>query len=852
MRYLVITLLFAAAVFAASEPEVYYLDNGMQVALIENHAAPVIASSIVVHTGLRDEPLEIVGASHFLEHLLFNGTTTRTQEQLYEEIDRLGAYNNAHTGENFTNFVILADKEKFAQALEIQADMVFNSTIPSAKFDKEKGIVSEEIGQSYDQSSYMADVHFASRFYRGTPYAFQVLGTKQSIKNMPRSEVWDYYKSHYIPNNMTVMITGDFTRQEIKPIVEKYLGAAVPGKLPCRPAYHPGWNEAPGIAKITFNYEKTKSIYLRTGMLVPGRAVKEYYSAEVLRHFLAKKLDKTLTGGEKQLVQSFSLDYFSDRDFGAFVLGAQLNSEENIRPVIDSFVQALNEMGKKPVSPDDIKSYVITERSQSLFDSERPHFWAMMKSYLLGFDDFEFVINYYDKLGSVTPEEVKNLADNLSKNAAIVPSVVLPYPTKTDTTKSETSNELYDKKLANGIEIVVVPGSGSGVFAAHLLFKGRSLREPAGKTGLTNFLHNMLVKGAGNMDEEALQAAMDKLGMKVEVTDNPFVPFDDYWTSPEFSFVRMQVPEENWKEALNLLAEIIKNPRLTSENLEQVQGELIGGAARSGESASSKSRMLFNKKLLGENVLAKDVSGNMRTLGGITLDDVKNYYKEYFAADNLIISVVSEAPAQEIAGKIETLFGSMKPAGIVAPASPLPAFEPGEFREKLGKKQSSIRIGYLLENIPEEDRAPLQIASSLLSDNMSFELRERQGLAYSMGAGVNIESGWGYFVASMGTAPDNIDKALTGMKSEIAKAAEGRYSDKEVEKTVNSLMGRENMRVLTSANRAFYMGISAMKGEPLMRHFADIQSLSGVKAGDVNRCAKKYFRTDNMLIVVVE
>jgi len=301
-----------------------------------------------------------------------------------------------------------------------------------------------------------------------------------------------------------------------------------------------------------------------------------------------------------------------------------------------------------------------------------------------------------------------------------------------------------------------------------------------------------------------------------------------------------------------LLAEIITAPHLTADNLEEVRGMLSGGGMRMGESASAKSGVNFNKKLLGDHVLAKDVKGDRNSLSSITLDDVKNYYKEYFASDNLIISIVGEAPGKEIADKVSVLFGNMKPAGVVKPISPPPTFEAGEFREKLGKKQSSIRIGYLIDSIPVEDKASLIIANSLLSDNMTFELRERQGLAYSMGAGVTIEKGWGYLTVSMGTAPENIDNAVGGIIKEIEKAAEGRYSEREVEKAVNSYIGRANMRVLTAANRAFYMGISAMNGEPVIQHFTEVEAMGKVTAEEVNRCAQKYFTTDNLLIVVVE
>ena len=89
---------------------VFYLDNGMEVILIENHASPMITAFTIVKTGSRNEDAATNGSAHFLEHLLFNGTKNRTQQELYNEMDYYGGYNNAHTGPDYTNFMILMPK----------------------------------------------------------------------------------------------------------------------------------------------------------------------------------------------------------------------------------------------------------------------------------------------------------------------------------------------------------------------------------------------------------------------------------------------------------------------------------------------------------------------------------------------------------------------------------------------------------------------------------------------------------------------------------------------------------------------------------------------------------------------
>ena len=127
-----ILLLAVAPVHARAEADdrppssVLTLDNGMQLILIPNSAAPLITSVVVVRAGSERETPQTNGIAHMLEHLLFNGTTRRTQEQIYDEQDRYGIVNNATTRGDHTAFFVMATRDQFARALDLQADMLFS------------------------------------------------------------------------------------------------------------------------------------------------------------------------------------------------------------------------------------------------------------------------------------------------------------------------------------------------------------------------------------------------------------------------------------------------------------------------------------------------------------------------------------------------------------------------------------------------------------------------------------------------------------------------------------------------------------------------------------------------------
>ena len=176
---------------------IYQLDNGMQVLLIENPALPMAGVNVAVKVGSAYETFSTSGMSHMLEHLLFNGTTTRNQKQLYDDVDLIGGYNNASTAEFYTNFMMVTPFENIKKGMEIQADMLFNSTLPLEKFEKEKGIVLEEISKTLADPQEQIERNTLSILYDGHSLSLPTLGTYSTIQSMSRDNVFSFYKNNY-------------------------------------------------------------------------------------------------------------------------------------------------------------------------------------------------------------------------------------------------------------------------------------------------------------------------------------------------------------------------------------------------------------------------------------------------------------------------------------------------------------------------------------------------------------------------------------------------------------------------------------------------------------------------------
>jgi len=147
------------------------LGNGMKLVLKENHSSPMITSVVFVNAGARYENQKTNGITHFLEHLLFNGTNTRDRIELNETITEYGGYINAFTRKDLTAYLVLMPKEYIDIGLDIQSDQLFNSIIPEAELDKERKIVIEEIRKANDVPETLAEYFFNEVVFEGTPYA---------------------------------------------------------------------------------------------------------------------------------------------------------------------------------------------------------------------------------------------------------------------------------------------------------------------------------------------------------------------------------------------------------------------------------------------------------------------------------------------------------------------------------------------------------------------------------------------------------------------------------------------------------------------------------------------------------
>jgi predicted Zn-dependent peptidase len=171
--------------------------------------------------------------------------------------------------------------------------------------------------------------------------------------------------------------------------------------------------------------------------------------------------------------------------------------------------------------------------------------------------------------------------------------------------------------------------------------------------------------------------------------------------------------------------------------------------------------------------------------------------------------------------------------------------------QKIGKSQSYIIVANSCE-VAEEDQPTLHILSNIFSDRLAFNLREKQGLAYSIGTHFPKYNGVHWYRITMGTRPENIEKAVSGIKNEIRSIREASFDTEEVQQAINAALGRRGMRRMDRVSQAYYISMEILDGNSPEADEQYGEKLKAVTPQDLERLAPKIFQNDDHLIVIVE
>ncbi|MEJ6069212.1 insulinase family protein, partial [Psychrobacter sp. 16-Bac2893] len=201
----------------------YQLENGLKIVVKEDHRAPVVMTQIWYRVGSADEPLDKGGISHVLEHMMFKGTSNVSSADYERLIAKFGGVNNAFTSYDYTGYYELFPANRYPLALELEADRMKNLVFNEKEFVKEHQVVMEERRQRTDDNP-LAKAYESFRLLAlpNSPKGESVIGPMSELESITLSDLKDWYKTWYAPNNATLVIVGDVEPAEVLTQVKRY------------------------------------------------------------------------------------------------------------------------------------------------------------------------------------------------------------------------------------------------------------------------------------------------------------------------------------------------------------------------------------------------------------------------------------------------------------------------------------------------------------------------------------------------------------------------------------------------------------------------------------------------------
>jgi predicted Zn-dependent peptidase len=397
--------------------------------------------------------------------------------------------------------------------------------------------------------------------------------------------------------------------------------------------------------------------------------------------------------------------------------------------------------------------------------------------------------------------------------------------------------------LPNGMTVVVRQDASVGVVAASLLVRAGSLFETPETSGITNFLHRVMLRGTARYSAVQLTEAIEDLGGSLDASGDV-----------EYGEVRGTSLARNWEDLLRLIAEVALHPTLPTEEVER-ERRLIQSAIQSrGDTPFQRGFDSLLVDLYGHHPYAWPSVGRRESIERIDRTALQGQYAAIYRPDRMVLAVSGHVDRNRVIRLAERLFRPAPAAG--SPVGP----SRGEAAARLERRvverpgqQAQVLVGYLGPSLTGPDYAAVRVLGTVLGGGMSgrlfTELRDKRGLAYSVGVLGTFRTGPAFLVTHMGTAPANAEAAEAGVLAEIDRIRRERVTEGELARAKAYLVGNLAMDRRTNARHAWYMAFFEVTGAGWDFPERYARAVEAVTIDDVARVARQYLTRPTIVVV---
>ena len=884
-------------------PVTFRLANGAAIVFDETHLAPVVAVQAWIKVGAGDEPRNQAGIAHVVEHMLFKGTRRRGVGQIAREIEAAGGDINAWTSHDETVFHVVLPNDALALGIDVLADALSGSTFDAAEFGREQKVVLEEVRQGLDDPDRMAGMDLFATIFDAHPYGRPVIGRAESVAKLSRADVVQFFRRHYGAKNLTLVIAGDFDPVVARRLVERAFGKMRPAS-PCPPRAAQPAQRSPRVVAVSRDIKDNQLLLAWRGPPVDDDDVPALdLLAVALGQGESARLHLALVRGQG-LLHASSAYVFSGRDPGLVVVTGSLVSSRGRAPAaaLRAILAEVERLCTSELSPDELSRSRTLLESQRVFDRESSQGLARKLGYFAStVGDVHFEERYLRRLAEVTAADVRRAAESYFRRETLTVFAQLeggpaarkaprrsrgPAPLSGHNPKvsaalrqvvrgfragpgtkaapgarpgsearakntgrvrrTGAASDVVTMRLASGLRLLVLPNKSLPLVALRAAWVGGLRHEDERTNGSSSLVAALLSRGTRGRDAESIMRQVE--GMAGALSGH--AGRNSLGLEAEFLTRHLD-------EGLGLFADCLQGPIFPELELQHERRLALEALRQQDDDVGHVAFRTFERTLYPDHPYGLDLIGSPKSLPHLGRARLLRFYRERYDPARLTVAAVGDVDPDRLARRMEDLFVAHAARTTLAPPKPRSAAPPTGPRLRLRempREQAHLVLGFPGVAMDNPDRFPLEILAQLLSGQggrLFSEIREKRGLAYSVGAFSLEGLDPGYFAVHAATSPQTLNLVLGHVRTELRRIVDAGVSAADLRRVQRHLVGGHAISLQRRSALAAALAFHEAYGLGWQAYRQYTTSITEVRVADLQRVAQKYWDPRREVVTVV-
>jgi zinc protease len=800
------------------------LANGLTVLVRRDATAPVVSIVTWVKAGYFDEPDDVVGIAHVLEHMYFKGTPTRGVGEIARATKMAGGYLNAGTIYDHTHYYTVLPASGLAAGLEVQADAYANSVIDASELARELEVIIEETKRKADSPSALAletmfeELHDNHRIRRWR------MGREAPLRTLTRDQLVAFYRNYYRPSNTVLAIVGDVDVDEaIKLATARY------GHIEDAPVVRsPSPQEA---APATFRVREWAGDIAQTelvfGWRTPAADHPDTPALDLLGTVLTSGRAARLVRAtrDRRLVSSISAYNYTPTEIGVFVVHAT-GAPDQARTAARTIHDQIRRVRNGELTADELERARQLSEAQWLRRMEGAEGQAnFLGSWELS-GGWERGIAYQNAMLGTSLAKLKEVAERylqpdaativayrpreaqaLGADAAAVRALldepgiaplaaspapaVIAKPASKSVTHERIVDGVYVYHTAAGIPILVKPRPGAALAHVGCFVAGGVIEEDLKTSGISTLMARTMLRGTARRSATQLAEAAELLGGSMSTSVGTEAM---QWT--------IGVPTARLESAAALIAEVVLEPTFPDDGLEAERSIALAALGALRDDMYRQPMRLAAEVAWPDHPYGRSTLGTEPAVAALTAAQLKAWHAEHVLRSSAVIAVVGHVDPHRTAEFLAAQFDALRAAPRPAVARPDWPHEHALRTEIREKKQTALAMffdGPSRDNPSRFEAEMLGGVASGLGGRFFEELRDRQSLAYTVLARPYPRAAGGTFAAYIATSPAKEEIARAGLLAEFEKLRTEPVSAEELERARQYAIGAWQIRQSSGA-----------------------------------------------------